>query len=445
MGTRDGRIWRRSWPLFACLLLLGAGVAAALSFASPATAQHHRSRRLGRTADVPRGAHWISTWAASPQAPASGSLGAHGFADQTVRNVVFTSVGGTVVRVRFTNVFGDSPLEIGRAAIAVAGHGAGVASGTEVPLSFGGRRSVVVPRGAEVLSDPVAITVPGQRDLAVSLFVTRATGPATGHIQADQVNYLAHGDHALDPGGSAFRTRTPSWYFVDSVDVVSQAAGAGTIVTLGDSITDGVGSRLDANARWPNDLARRLDPGGRGDTGVVDEGIGGNRVLSDPPCCGVSAVSRFKRDVAGRAGAREVILLEGINDIGQVRTTGPARAPHTKVSAAQIIAGDEEIIREAHAAGLAIIGATMTPFGGSQHWTVAGEITREEVNDWILTSGAFDGVIDFARVVADPADPEVLNPAYDSGDHLHPNGAGYQAMANAISLAMLRRDEHRVR
>ena len=394
---------------------------------------------------MPKGARWISTWAASPQAPAPGSSGAGGFANQTIRNIAFSSVGGEIVRVRFTNVDGHSPLVIGQAAIALAGHGAAVASGSEVPLAFGGHRSVVVPRGAEALSDPVAIAVPGQRDLAVSVFLPRATGPATGHVQADQVNYVARGDHALDQDGSAFSARTASWYFIDSVDVVSQAAGAGTIVALGDSITDGVGSQLDANARWPNDLARRLDPGGRGDTGVVDEGIGGNRILSNPPCCGVSAVRRFQRDVADRAGAREVILLEGINDIGQVRTSGPLRAPHTEVSATQIIAGDEEIIREAHAAGLAIIGATMTPFGGSQHWTAAGQITREQVNRWILTSGAFDSVIDFARVVADPADPQVLDPAYDSGDHLHPNDAGYQAMANAISLGMLRRHEHLVR
>jgi lysophospholipase L1-like esterase len=445
MGTRDGRIWRRLWPLYACLLLLGVGIAAALGFASPATAQHHRRQGRPRAAFEPRDARWISTWAASPQVFSPGSLGADGFSDQTIRNVVFTSVGGTIVRVRFTNVFGSTALDIGRAAIGLAGNGAGVVSGTEVPLSFDGRPWVVIRPGAEALSDPVSLSVPGQRDLAVSVFLPRASGPATGHVQAQQVNYVAPGDHALDEGASAFTTPTRSWYFVDSVDVVNQTAGAGTIVALGDSITDGVGSQIDANARWPNDLARRLDPGGLGDTGVVDEGIGGNRVLSDPPCCGVSAVSRFERDVATRAGAREVILLEGINDIGQVRTSGPLRAPHTDVSAAQIIAGDEQIIQEAHAAGLEIIGATMTPFGGSVHWTAAGTITREQVNNWILTSGAFDGVIDFAKIIADPADPQIINPAYDSGDHLHPNDAGYQAMADAISVAMLRRHERRLR
>jgi lysophospholipase L1-like esterase len=440
MGSRAGRVWRRWWPLYGCLLLCGAGVAGTLSFASPATAQHHR-RPVIHAAYGSTGARWISTWAASPQAASPGSLGARGFANQTIRNVVFSSVGGQIVRVRFTNVFGASSLRIGRAAIGLAGHGSSVVSGTDVPLSFRGQPSVLVPPGAEVVSDPVTLAVPGQQDLAVSVFVPRPTGPATGHIQAQQVNYVARGDHVLDQGGSAFTLRAPSWYFVDSVDVVNRAAGAGTIVALGDSITDGVGSRPGANARWPNDLARRLDPGGRGDTGVVDEGIGGNRVLSDPPCCGVSAVRRFGRDVAARAGAREVILLEGINDIGQVRTAGPQHAPHTWVTAAQIIAGDERIIREAHAAGLAILGATMTPFGGSVHWTAAGEIVREQVNRWILTSGAFDGAIDFARVLADPADPEMLDPAYDSGDHLHPNDAGYQAMANAISVVALRRLE----
>ena len=219
--------------------------------------------------------------------------------------------------------------------------------------------------------------------------------------------------------------------------MLTHVAGAGAIVALGDSITDGVGSGLGRNARWPNDLARRVDQSGRGAVGVVDAGIGGNRVLSAPPCCGVSAIARFPRDVVARAGAREVILLEGVNDIGQVRGSGALSAPHTVVSAAQIIAGDEEIVRQAHAAGLRIIGATMTPFAGSHHFSANGELTRERVNRWIRGGGAFDGVIDFARVLADPADPERLDPAYDSGDHIHPNDAGYQAMASAINLTML--------
>jgi lysophospholipase L1-like esterase len=440
MAFHLSSVSRRSWPLIACLLLLGAGLVWVLSFAAPATARRHRHPvGFGRAAHALEGPHWIASWAASPQAPAPASAGASGFGDQTVRNVVFSSVGGTTVRVRFTNAFGTSPLEIGRAAIGLAGAGAAVAPGSEVPLRFAGGPSVVIAPGGEVVSDPAALAVPALRDLSVSIFLPRATGPATEHAMAKQTDYLATGDHVLDTGGSAFTARDTSWYFVDSVDILSRAAGAGTIVALGDSITDGVGSRDDANARWPNDLARRLDGAGRASVGVVDEGIGGNRVLSDPLCCGVSAVTRFQRDVADRAGAREVILLEGINDIGEIRTRGPLTAPHSDVSAAQIIAGDEQIIQQAHAAGLLIVGATLTPFGESRHWTAAGEIKREEINNWIRTSGAFDGVIDFAAAVADPLDPQRLDPAYDSGDHLHPNDAGYEAMANVIGLTMLLR------
>ena len=196
-------------------------------------------------------------------------------------------------------------------------------------------------------------------------------------------------------------------------------------------------SKVNANARWPNDLARRLDAR-RQRLAVADEGISGNRVLNDSLCCGVNALSRFDRDVVDRAGAKEVILLEGINDIGfSDNASNPLTRPNTDVSAAQIIAGYQQIIAQAHAAGLKIFGATLTPFKGAGYWTPAGEVKREKVNRWILTSGAFDGVIDFASAVADSHDATKMAPQYDSGDHLHPNDAGYQAMANAIPLRLL--------
>ncbi|MGH2891781.1 MAG: SGNH/GDSL hydrolase family protein, partial [Solirubrobacteraceae bacterium] len=221
------------------------------------------------------------------------------------------------------------------------------------------------------------------------------------------------------------------------VDVTSQNPGLGTLVAFGDSITDGFHSTPGADARWPNDLARRLDT--RFPTlAVADEGISGDRVLTSDECCGVNALARFDRDVVNRAGVKEVILLMGINDIGfSVTPPNPVTNPLPDVSAAQIIAGYEQIIAQAHAAGLKIFGGTLTPFKGAAYYSTAGEAKREAVNDWILTSGAFDGVIDFARVVADPSDPTMMAPQYDSGDHLHPNDAGYQAMANAIPLRLL--------
>jgi lysophospholipase L1-like esterase len=424
--------------LFAVGLLIAIGVATWISSASAAQIHdRHRARLVASVTPVGGRSHWVASWSASPQAATRGNLSELGFTDQTIRNVVFTSAGGTMVRVLVTNAFGTRPLSVGHAAVGVRGQGAGVVAGRNEPLLFRGRRSVVIAPGAAVLSDPAPLRVLPLQALVVSLFLPRFTGPATQHADAEQVNYVADGDHVLDPRGAAYGTRTFSWYFVASVDVLAPARDLGAVAAIGDSITDGVGSPANANARWPNDLARRLHLRAGTTLSVVDEGIGGNRVLNSSPCCGASAIARFKRDVVRRAGVREVILLEGVNDIGFSRHTGAASDPHAEASAAQIIAGYRELIAQAHAARLRIFGGTITPFRGARYWTLDGEAEREALNHWILTSGAFDRVIDFARVIEDPGVPTMLAPAYDSGDHLHPNRAGYQAMANAVSLKML--------
>lgn len=378
----------------------------------------------------------VGTWAASPVAGATSSscpAGPGGLADQTVRNIVYPSVSGSTVRVRFSNVFGTSPLTIGSASIAVAGSGANVVPGTVTRLTFGGKTSFTVPPGAEVLSDPASITVTRQQNLAVSVYVPQFSGPATFHPLAVQTNYLSTtGDFTGATTNANYPTSISCWMFVDGVDVVPSAQVAGSVVAFGDSITDGAHSTTNANDRWPNYLARRFDALHGRTMSVVDEGISGNRVLSDAGTAGVSAEARFSRDVLAQPGAKDVIVLEGINDIGQSDLgTTPL------VTADDLINAYKQLIAQAHAAGLKIFGATLTPFEGAFYWSPAGEATREAVNHWILTSGAFDGVIDFASVTADPANPEMFNPAYDSGDHLHPNDAGYQAMANAINLAML--------
>jgi lysophospholipase L1-like esterase len=378
----------------------------------------------------------VATWAASPQTAVPGSSDATGFNNQTIRNIVFSSVRGNTVRVRFTNAFGDRRLQIGAASIAVAGAGAAT-SGPTVPLTFGGQPAVEIPVGAEALSDPVNLHVPALQDLAVSVYLPTKTGPATGHTLGRQDTFVATGNHTGDSGSTAYTNLDQSWYFVDAVDVVAQPQVQGTLVAFGDSITDGFASTPNANARWPNDLARRLNT--RSDTlAVADEGISGDRVLTSDLCCGENALARFGRDVIERAGAKEVILLMGINDFGFSQLP-PSRTidPVSKVSADQVIAGYEQIIAQAHAAGLKIFGATLTPFKGAFYYSDKGETKREAVNKWIRTSGAFDGVIDFDKAVRDPARPLFINPPFDSGDHLHPNDAGYQAMANAIDLSML--------
>jgi lysophospholipase L1-like esterase len=276
------------------------------------------------------------------------------------------------------------------------------------------------------------------QDLAVSVYLPGQTGAATVHSDAQQVNWVSQtGDHAADAGAGAFTTPTQSWYYVSDV-IVGSSRVSGTVVAFGDSITDGFRSTVGANARWPNDLARRLNALRGRTLSVADEGISGNRVLNDALCCGVNAEARFERDSLDQPGVRDIIVLEGINDIGfGTLPPNPVTDPATDVSAAQVIAGYQQLIAQAHARGLKIFGGTLLPFKDSFYYTAAGEAKREAVNAWIRTSGAFDGVIDFDKLMGDPADSLTLNPAWDCGDHLHPNDAGYQAMASAISLDML--------
>lgn len=396
------------------LVLAGLAVAGVVSLGLASASQAQVSSSHSN------GAQWISTWGASPV-----DMGNHDYTG-TIRNIVFTSVGGDTLRVRLTNTFGDQPLQIGDAYIGVS-EPDGSIEGPNVPLTFSGSRSITIPQGAEVLSDPISLSVPALSDLAVSLYIPQAT-EQTGHFDSQSTTFITFGtDQAAAPTTAGF-TPITSWWFVDSVDVLAQQPVEGTVVAFGDSITDGFQSTVDANARWPNDLARRLNARNGATLGVADEGISANQVLNDTagPTAGVAGVTRFERDVIDRAGVKDVILLEGVNDIGDNDTQADA-----------LISGYEQMIAQAHAAGLRIFGGTLTPFEGAGYWSPEKEQTRETVNNWILTSGDFDGVIDFAKVLADPNNPQMFNPVYDSGDHLHPNDAGYQAMANAVDLAML--------
>jgi lysophospholipase L1-like esterase len=374
---------------------------------------------------------WVASWAASPVVgsviPWSDCPAGAGLTDQTVRNVVFVSVGGSLVRVRVTNAFGATPLRIGHASVAVQSANADAVPGTVRDLRFHGRRAVTVPAGAELFSDPVPLRVAALSTLLVSVYVPGPTGPITNHPFTAQGNFLAAADRSADVTGAGYGA-TPCWMFADGVDVVANRPVLGSVVALGDSITDTSATTGNANHRWPDFLARRLDAV-RGPTlSVVNAGLGGNRVLlprDGEPFYGVPATDRLERDVFAQTGVRTVILLEGVNDIGF-----DATAP-------DLIAGLAEIADRTHAAGLRIIGGTITPFGGSFIESPTRNQTWAAVNDWIRTGGAFDAVVDFAAATAAPGNPMALNPAYDSGDHLHPNDAGTSAMADAIDLSLL--------
>jgi lysophospholipase L1-like esterase len=392
-------------------------------------------------------AGWVASWAASPMAGTSISATAHaGFKDQTVRNIIYTSVGGDELRVQLSNVFGATALSVGAASVGVVLDGAQLVPGTSHPLTFRGKTSVTIPAGQQVLSDPLAIDVQPLQELAVSIYLPERTGPATYHFLAQQTGYIASGDHAGEASAAAYSSTDSSWFFLTGLDVHDPSA-PGTIVAFGDSITDGDQSLAGVNARWPNYLARRLDAAlGRGAPAVVDEGIIGNRVLSDSSCFGLSAEARFERDALSQPGVKDVILLEGINDIGfsGQHSTGCYAPANATVTAAQIEAGYADLIRLAHAKGVRIYAGTLTPFMGSNasyggnDGTAYGEALRAQVNTWILTSHAFDGVIDFSRALQDPDNPLYLNPEYNSGDSLHPGDVGYELMADIVPLDFLR-------
>ncbi len=372
-------------------------------------------------------AHWVGAWSASPQT----GFFASEFNNRSLRMMVHTSIGGDRVRVRLSNAFGTGPLVVEAAHIALRSAGAAIVAGTDRAVSFGGRPSVTIPPGALVVSDAIALGVPALSDVAVSIFLNRNAGVATSH-NVRGVTYLAAGD-ATDSDAVPYTAVLPAWLFLTGIEVTT-ARGAHAIVAFGDSITDGDGSTPDRNRRWPDELARRLTAD-HSRLAVLNEGIAGNRLLKD--AFGPNALARFDRDVLAQTGVAFVIVLEGINDIG----TSSAAAD---VTAEDIISALRQLAIRAHARGVSVIGATLTPFEGAMipgYFSLAGEAKREAVNAFIRTTRSFDGVIDFDKVVRDPAHPTRLLPAYDSGDHLHPSDTGYTAMGDAIDLSLFRNDE----
>ncbi len=372
---------------------------------------------------------WVGTWAASPMQ--ADGINIRLFSSVTMREIVHISAGGPQIRLRFTNEFGLDPLTVADAHVALSAGGSSIQPGSDHSVTFGGAASVNIPPGGAIFSDPVALAVAPLSDLAVSFYLPPQIMRAeTFHAFADQDNYLADG-HSSAAADLPQPTVLSSWYFFDGVDVAA-ADGSRAVVTLGDSITDGAHSTHNANLRWPDVLATRLnqDPN-LAHVAVLNEGIGGNRVLNE--VAGPSAISRVDRDVLAQSGVRYVIVLESINDIGRL---AHVMVPWDAITALQLEWGLKQIADQAHQHGLKIFGATLTPYGGAGYYSEAGEQAREAVNDWIRTSGVFDGVIDFDKITRDPQNPKAFNPLYDSGDHLHPSDAGYKAMGEGIDLTL---------
>ncbi|GGT13484.1 SGNH hydrolase [Streptomyces tanashiensis] len=388
----------------------------------------------------PKGPAWRGAWAASPQsaaAPLGPNWSQQGFDNHTVRQVVRVTAAGTRARIELTNRYGTGPLRITGATVARTAGGGAVEPGSVRTLRFGHRPSVTIPAGETLHSDAVNLPVEAFESLTVTLYLADPTGPATFHSFASATSYLARGDHRADLSGTAFQETSTSWYFLSGVEVTGgrDTARRDGVVTFGDSITDGVGSTADTDHRYPDELAERLAASGR-PRAVLNHGIGGNEVVNDTTWAGEKALSRFRKDVLTEPGVRTVVILEGINDIGGSGPSFPG-GPTPEVSAEKLIAGHRTLIREAHAKGLKVVGATLTPIKGSFYDTPVNEAKREAVNHWIRTSGAYDAVVDFDRAVADPSDPDRILRAYDSGDGLHPNDAGYTAMAEALDLDAL--------
>ncbi|MCL7491327.1 MULTISPECIES: SGNH/GDSL hydrolase family protein [Streptomyces] len=376
---------------------------------------------------------WVGTWSAAAAAAEPGTL--NGYAGMSIRNVVHTSVGGSGVRIQLSNLYGTRPLVVSHATLALAAAPSNptAASGTMRRLSFGSKPAVTIPAGGAVTSDPTRLKVPGDADLLVTTYSPSPSGPATYHPYARQTSYLARGDRAEDATGAAYTEQSPYWRYLTGVDVWSTQA-RGSVVAIGDSITDGITSTAGANHRWTDFLAARLrtEPGAPR-YGVLNQGISGNRLLVNgskfSPNNGPSVLSRLERDALSRTGVKAVIVEIGLNDLFKT----PRQLDPQKIAE-----GMRQVVREAHARGLRVTGSTLTPFGGHRGYSNLLNSVREQVNRIIRSGAVYDEVVDFDKALRDPSAPVRLRPSYDSGDHLHPSDEGFRAMAHAVNLAHLK-------
>ncbi len=388
--------------------------------------------------------NWVGSWGASPLAP-SVAVGpfpaAPSFSNQTIRQVVRLSAGGSRLRLRLSNEYGTRPLEIGDVHVALVDSNGSLSSGTDRAVTFGGAGKATIPPGAPFLSDAIELPVDALATLSVSIYLPGDTGPCTCHSTGMQDAYVSKpGDFTagvFEPV-STMQARA----FLTGVEVDGSRSSR-TVVVLGDSISDGIGSTANANHRWPDLLADRLDARGGRQSGVVNEGISGNRILADG--AGDSALARFDRDVLSVPGITHLIVFEGVNDLGFAygKFDGPLAAmrdsmPKGQATADALIEGLRQIIDRAHGHGIKVYGATITPYQGAAYYAAEGDAVRERVNEWIRKGGEFDGVLDFDAVLRDPNHPAKIRDGWHAGDFLHGSDAGYRALADAIDLGLFR-------
>jgi lysophospholipase L1-like esterase len=446
------RLHFRAFLIF-CLLLV-----AAVALAQPAPAASNAS------------GNWATSWFASQQIPEpANALPAQYLHNATLRQLIHLSLGGPTIRIHISNAFGAAPLTLSALHVArpIAPDSSRIDPASDRALTFDGRPQVIIPAGAEYISDPLAYPIAAQSDLAVTLCIDSAPDQQTGHPGSRSTSYVASGcapasvefaAPQTQPAAAADTAAAPAptqsapaptpaaapapshfdhWYYLTGVDVIAPTS-ASAIVVLGDSITDGHGATTNGNDRWTDDLARRLleaTPGHR--VAVLNAGLGGNRIVNDG--LGPNALARFDRDVLAPDGVRWLIVHEGVNDLGTfARNADPTPGQHAEL-VARLIGAYAQMIARAHAHGIKVIGTTILPFGGNAgyHPGPLTEADRQSINDWIRAPGHFDAAVDFDRALADPAHPAQLRSDFDSGDHLHPNVAGYHAMADAVPLTLL--------
>jgi lysophospholipase L1-like esterase len=393
---------------------------------------------VGYSQKSPALPHWVGTWAASQQIPEpQNALSVGDLQDATLRQIVHLSIGGKTLRVRLSNAFGTSALHLTSVHLAkpLSAAASKIDVATDRRLLFSGSEDVLIPPGAEYISDPIDYPSAALSDIAITMHIDTPSEQQTGHPGSRATSYITHGDAvsvAEIPGGKT----VDHWYMIAGVDVIAPPQSF-SVVALGDSITDGHGTTTNGNDRWTDVLARRFQADvSAQNLGVLNQGIGGNHLLTDG--LGPNALARFDRDVLAQTGVRYVIVLEGINDLGGLSRMKDVTAQQHDDLIHRMIGAYEQITDRAHERDIKVIGATIMPDIGSEYYHPgpSNEADRQKVNQWIRTAGFFDAVVDLDKVMADPADPRRLLPSYDSGDHLHPSPMGYYVMGEAFRLSL---------